>query len=122
MYELVSNNTSPSYGSSSPVHGGGIPTGQSGEVETKVDSEGRVWVRVPLMVGVGGGGGSTSPTVGAAGGRYPGGGGGYEPVTPASTLGTGNGTAAVVEPQELAGSERRDGEVEWPRHQTYYHA
>lgn len=93
LYELVSCGNSPN--GSNYLGGGGIQTGGSGEVETKVDSEGRVWVRVPLVVG----GGSTSPT-----GR-----GGYSPTT--------------VVPQELAGSERvGGGEGEWPRHQTYYHA
>ncbi|KAK5664257.1 hypothetical protein OQA88_475 [Cercophora sp. LCS_1] len=106
MYELVSSGR----------EGGG---GGTGEVETKVDSEGRVWVRMPtLMVG------STSPTVGAGGGYL----GGHSPVTPSSSLGTG--TVEVpppLPPQELAGSERERGEMsegEWPRqqHQTYYHA
>lgn len=110
--------------------GGATQTGGSGEVETKVDSEGRVWVRVPLVVGTGRGGSPTAGVVGRGGGLV---GGGFEPVTPASTTGTGNRTV-VVEPQELAGSvgRERDGfgerngheyeEVEWPRHQTYYHA
>lgn len=114
MYELVTARTGSSGvgGSSGNGYGGSDP------VQTLVDSEGRVWVRVPLMgLGLGSGVG------GSPGGREPG-----TPATPASSVG------AAVEPHELPGPETRgemmgsvpafgpgDAGYGRLRHTTFYH-
>jgi len=109
-------------------------SGGSGELQTKVDSEGRMWVQVPLPFHHGG---SISP---GGQSRQP----GYSPVTPMSSYNVSPAPVPVeaVEPQELPGGAYLPVEVvretggepgleggggggdvahTGPRHQTYYH-
>jgi len=116
VYELVTSRT----GSSGVAGSSGNGYGGSDAVQTKVDSEGRVWVRVPLMgLGLGSGVGG-SPIR-------------REPGTPASSVGAAMPMSSA-EPHELPGPETRGemigsiptfgpGHAGYgrPRHTTFYH-
>lgn len=162
-YELVTNPSIAATGSPTMINAGSIAgtgtntvtmagTSYSGsEPQTKIDSEGRLWVQVSASPGGGGSMVSVAGSPGSGGGAlglglYPtngtgaagyspvvsAGGGGGSPHTPRTPVGYSSST---LPPQELGAEPRREGDVGalvgegsgWdaahgrPRHDTFYH-